>query len=145
MRRAAVVVPLGLSLAACGGARSDAPVQDAVEQITSNPPEPVVPEVAPSPAPAPTSAPDPSLPTWDEIPSGHPPGATNPPAPVLLVMPTGECHKAWVSPFMPASLRQDRVLECPNPDEAVGDCGPRVQCPERAAELLATWKAEHPG
>ena len=142
MRRPEVVVPIGLTLAGCGGTRQDTPVRDAVEEITSNPPVPVQ---VPDPAPAPAPVPDPSLPAWDDVPSGHPEGATNPPSPVLLVTPSGECHKAWVSPFMPPALRQDRVLECPNPDEAVGDCGPRVQCPERAAELLAAWKAEHPG
>lgn len=41
------------------------------------------------------------LPQWDEVPSGHPPGATNPPLPVLEVTQDGtRCFKAWQSPMM---------------------------------------------
>ncbi len=89
---------------------------------------------------------EPDLPTWDQVPSGHPEGATNPPRPVLVVTPTGECYKDWVgSMLMPQPHTSDRVQDCsagaPNTP-----CGTEIQCPDRAFELLAKWKAgETPG
>lgn len=92
------------------------------------------------PAPQPTPA---ALPTWDAVESGHPPGATNPPAPVLVMTPaTGgsapyRCFKAWVSPMNPSTrnLMADRV------EDPLVTQGTEVQCPEpRAGTLFATWK-----
>jgi hypothetical protein len=41
------------------------------------------------------------LPGWKDIPSGHPEGATNPPAPVLNIMKDGpRCFKTWEGGMM---------------------------------------------
>ena len=142
------MVPVGLTLAGCAGTTGpENPVPEPVRVVAADPSPPPPPAPAPSaPAPVP-AAPAGDLPAWDEVPSDHPPGATNPPSPVLLVTPSGECHKSWVSPFLPMNLRRSRVVAaCPDPDpEGAGDCGVRVQCPPEAEALLAAWKAEHPG
>lgn len=67
--------------------------------------------------PPPTTNP-PALPSWDDIASPHPPGATNPPRPALLVGPDGRCYKTWDSP-MARGPRGDRRGTC---DEAGGPC-----------------------
>jgi len=80
------------------------------------------------------------LPTWDEVKSGHPEGATNPPIPELIVTPDGECYKDWRAGMLPPAPGEpvgDRVQECA---EGV-DCGTRIQCPqERSAELLKAFE-----
>lgn len=84
----------------------------------------------------PTDPPAPSLPSWDDVPSGHPPGATNPPSPQLLVTPDGRCFKRWVSPMLPAAARRDQLVPaCPGADPLLADCGTEIGCPERAADL----------
>lgn len=132
------VVVLGLTLGAaqaCTGPGAPPPepihvnpppVEPAPEPgLATNPPEPV--GEAPEPEPAP------GLPAWEAVPSQHPPGATNPPIPVLLVSPEGRCFKQWVGPMVPFPARRDRVEPCTEP----GDCGTEVVCPaERAAPLL---------
>jgi hypothetical protein len=144
------VVILGLTLGAglggaCAGSQPGSP--PASEPATNPPPpeppppEPVAtnpppPEPEPDPAPAPATA---SLPTWDEVASKHPPGATNPPRPVLLVSPEGRCFKQWVSPMVRPPAHQDRIEPC---DEE-GACGTEVVCPaERAAPLLESLKKQ---
>jgi hypothetical protein len=126
MARSTVIV-LGLVFQACSGSGS---------QRTHNPPPPdplpePIPEVVPQPVPA-LPVPSSGMPTWDEVPSPHPEGATNPPSPVLIVTPERRCYKRWVSPFLPAEKHQDRV-------EACGDScgGTEIQCPPEADELLA--------
>lgn len=118
MTRSPVVV-LGLVFQACTGSETHA--------LPGNPPMPT-----PVPAPPPIPA---TLPAWEEVPSPHPQGATNPPGPVLIVSEEGRCFKRWVSPFMGAEAFQDRVEDC---KDACG--GTEVQCPPKAAELLATHK-----
>ncbi len=104
-----VVVPLGLAIGACSGRAADTNAGDGA-----------------------------ALPGWDDVPSPHPPGATNPPSPVLLVTAEGACFKQWVSPMLPRELHEDRVVDaCPSADPAVGDCGTAITCPPKAAELLA--------
>ena len=79
------------------------------------------------------------LPTWDEVVSGHPQGATNPPTPELIVTPDGDCYKRWVGrQRLPDQVFGDRVQECPEPS----DCGTQIQCPDEAGPLLDAWKAE---
>lgn len=137
----APVLVLGLSLAACAGGHptrtNNPPPPD--PEPTANPPapEPEPPPVVeptmnpPAPEPEPTEAA--ALPTWDEVLSGHPPGATNPPRPVLVVSPEGRCFKQWVSPMVPPIRHRDRIEPCEAPDS----CGTEVVCPaERAAPLL---------
>jgi hypothetical protein len=109
-----------------------APVDDGVRAIpTANPPPP----------PPPPS----DLPTWDEVASGHPEGATNPPSPFLLVTPDGDCYKGWRGGMMaprPGEVFGDRIQVC----EEGADCGTAIQCPEpRTSELLeAHAKGEAP-
>jgi len=146
-RRTVMVVGLTLA-AACGGSK--------VPERTGNPPPPdpvppeepveAIPEATapddrvkrnpPPPPPDPVVA---DLPSWDEVKSRHPPGATNPPRPVLIVTPEGRCYKSWVSPMAPPTPgvpRGDRVQACD------GDCGTEVVCPERAEALLEAHRAE---
>lgn len=75
-----------------------------------------------------------SLPTWDEVSSGHPEGATNPPAPVLAVSADGRCFKEFRDlRLISAQIRADggRIL---GPDEP--STGVQVQCPPEAGPLL---------
>lgn len=113
-------------------------------QPTRNPP-------APNPDPVPEPAPDPvatgseggngqqvaGLPKWDDVPSGHPEGATNPPSPYLIVSPNGDCYKKWEGGMIPGG--PDRV----ETDCSDGKCGTQIQCPDGEAEkLLEAWKAD---
>lgn len=91
--------------------------------INTNPPPPDPNRTVPTVAP---------LPTWDEVESGHPKGATNPPMPELVVTPSGDCFKAWRSPMAPSSIPHgDRVQE-----SCDADCGTPIQCPDKAKDLL---------
>ena len=131
---------LTVALAGCGAKEMPENPPDAP---TANPPAP---ELAPEPEPLgnpPPPEPDADLgavipPSWDDVKSGHPEGATNPPIPVLIVTPDRDCYKGWRSPMVPPTPQnQDRVQACPTPE----DCGTQVQCPPKADELLAAWKA----
>lgn len=117
----ALVLPAGLFLAGC------APRQ-LPEVPQPNPPPPT------APLPVPLRNPPPPLPTWDDVVSGHPAGATNPPSPVLLLTADTRCYKQWVSPFLPAEYHRSRVTDCPNADEVVGSCGTEIECPPDAVE-----------
>ena len=78
----------------------------------------------------PSAPPAVSLPSWDDVPSTHPPGATNPPAPQLLVTPEGRCWKRWVSPMLPAEARRVQLVPgCPGADPMFEDCGTEIACP----------------
>ena len=94
--------------------------------MTSNPPAPDV--------PVPSSA----LPTWDDVESGHPKGATNPPLPLLVVSADGaHCWKEWVSPMRPPA----EVLEAVQSGGRVladgeTSSGTEIQCPDEATGLL---------
>ena len=58
------------------------------ERPTANPPPPV----------------EAKLPVWDEVESGHPEGATNPPRPVLVVLEDrSRCWKEWMGGMVPPS------------------------------------------
>lgn len=101
--------------------------------------EPPVVDMPMNPPPMPSEASE--LPSWDEVKSGHPEGATNPPSPFLRVTPDGECYKFFrgmMAPPRPGEVIGDRVEDCP----AEGDCGTRIQCPEpRASELLDAFQS----
>lgn len=130
MARTRAVVVVGLTLAGCGAKDP---------QPTANPPPPE-PVEAPEPViEPPRNPPAPSLPTWDEVKSGHPEGATNPPRPELIVTPAGVCHKKWVSGMLapqPGQPFGDRVEDCTE------NCGTEIQCPPKANELLKAYEAE---
>jgi len=149
MARRHSVVVMGLTLAACGGPKpppGNPPPPDLVQEPEPIPEVPEVHENPPPPEPIepiepvdiPRNPPTP-LPAWDDVKSGHPEGATNPPRPVLIVTPEGACFKQWVSPMMrptPGQPFGDRVEDC------TADCGTAVQCPPKAAELLAAHEAK---
>lgn len=100
---------LGLSLSsACNnGSKTTSPPPSSPDAIAERPTE-----NPPPPPPEPT--PNAGLPRWEEVESGHPKGATNPPRPVLVVMADGpRCWKEWVGGMMP-------------PDPAVVETGGRV-------------------
>lgn len=154
MRKPIIVMVAGgaaltVGLIGCGVKESEASLTptDADIPTVSNPPVPEPMPTANPPAPDfdPSNHPPPpeEKPAWDDVKSGHPEGATNPPIPVLVVTPAGDCFKGWRSPMVPPSAdNQDRVQECPDGHE----CGVAVECPPKAAELLATWNAgEKPG
>lgn len=114
----------------------------------ANPPAPEPPPTANPPAPEnpvinpPMNPPVPSaLPTWDQVESGHPEGATNPPFPTLYVArDTGSCFKAW----LPGMIRPaDDILEVHGrvyAKETEVSGGTKVVCPEgQPAGLLADW------
>lgn len=94
-------------------------------------------QAAESPAlPNPTAQ---ALPTWDDVPSHHPPNATDRPLPVLVVTADGtHCFKQWLDPryAMRMGIREGvRVVASPND---VPDHPPAtpIQCPDRAAQVL---------
>ena len=130
MRRHSFVVTFAVGALALGACKQDQPIRNppAPEPIIGNPP-------APDPEPTPVS----TLPTWDQVPSGHPEGATNPPIPHLVVKPDGSCFKLWTSPMM--RHEPGKIGNYVDPDCAGDECGVAIQCPDGAAELLAAWKA----
>ncbi|MFK7929398.1 MAG: hypothetical protein AB8H79_14480 [Myxococcota bacterium] len=72
-------------------------------------------------------------PAFADVKSPHPEGATNPPSPVLLVTPKGDCYKTWEGGMIPAG--PDRVQ-----DVEVNDWTTKVKCPvDRAEPLYTTW------
>lgn len=133
MKRTPFVRVLGLALVTSGCMMSSDPVKE-----NPPPPEPL-PGNPPLPTPEPTA-----LPTWDQVKSSHPEGATNPPRPLLMVSREPEaCFKEWVGGMRP-----------PDPEEAAIDghvvntpadaahLGTQIQCPEgQPAKLLAAHKA----
>lgn len=102
-------------------------------------PEPAAPEAPRNPEPPAPPQPSGALLAWEDVPSPHPAGATNPPRPVLVVTPERRCFKRWVSPFLPPEQARERVEAC---DPAQVDCGTEITCPPRAEDLLAGQKAE---
>ena len=80
------------------------------------------------------------LPTWDEVASAHPGGATDKPTAVLVIRPDGACHKRWQSPF----LRRSGVSFLPHVEDCAQTelgCGTLIQCPPEAKSLLDAFKA----
>jgi hypothetical protein len=131
-KRVVVVVAAGaaltVGLAGCSG-----PKEEPEAPPIGNPP-------APDPQPVvPTANPPAPLPTWDEVPSGHPEGATNPPYPVLVVTPDkAHCYKQWASPMQPkGAMTTDRVDACAPAADGSQPCGTEIQCPPEADEVLA--------
>lgn len=100
------------------------------------PAEPVGQPVPPPRNPPPTNPPPVDLPTWDDVKSTHPEGATNPPHPILIVSPDGaRCFKQFVGGMIPGP--PDHVQAC-----GEDECGTEITCPQpRASELLAASKA----
>ena len=119
-----MITGLGMGLVACGEEDVDKDLE-----VTSNPPPlPIEPTRNP---PGPSS----ELPTWDEVESGHPEGATNPPIPELIVTPAGDCYKQFRGAMIrpePGEVVGDRLQEC---GEGV-DCGTQVQCPEERKQAV---------
>ena len=80
--------------------------------------------------------PAPALPTWDEVRSDHPEGATNPPAPLLAITADGStCYKEWrdIRGVPPEIGRAGgRILA-----EGEASTGTQIACPaERVARVL---------
>jgi hypothetical protein len=118
------VVGVALALTACHKTEPNGPVYP----DHHNPPPP---------------EPEPSLPTWDEVASGHPEGATNPPRPVLVVSQNPEaCFKRWEGSMRPPS-REVMVIDgevVATPADAAN--ATQVVCPEgQPAALLAAYEA----
>lgn len=87
-----IVLISGLSLT-LGCARHDAPAPGPAGTPVNDPPPPMR-TSNPPPPPLPDAPP-----AWDDVPSPHPPGATNPPMPVLAVNSDGtSCYKEWYDP-----------------------------------------------
>lgn len=131
---------LGLSLAvnACSGSASP-PVSE-TPPLPGNPPLPV--EEPPLPTANPPAPSD--LPTWDQVESGHPRGATNPPRPLLVVSREPEaCFKDWVGGMMPPDPQEYAINGRVVPTAADGAAqGTQIQCPEgQPAALLAAHAA----
>jgi hypothetical protein len=119
MKRAVLI--LGLGMGACGGPSAQPPVPPPVPPTTPD-------EMSHNPPPVEMSHNPPMpLPTWDQVPSGHPEGATNPPSPILIMTDDGACYKKWVG-MASAGEKDHRVTTCA-PDE----CGQMIQCPPDAA------------
>ncbi|MCK6520330.1 hypothetical protein L6R49_02710 [Myxococcota bacterium] len=100
------------------------PTGDAPEVRFTNPPEQTGP------------------PTWNEVRSSHPEGATNPPSPLLIVTADGAtCYKAWRPARQPPDPVESQyggwVIPAPDPNAGV-----EVVCPPDAARVLAAWRAE---
>ncbi|MEQ9321547.1 MAG: hypothetical protein RIF41_20445, partial [Polyangiaceae bacterium] len=143
-----VVTTLGLTT--LGAAGCDTGKDD---MRTANPPPPPPPETAtaaPTPViarnpPAPTPPPDPpsDLPSWDDVGSGHPEGATNPPSAVLQLHPDGRCFKSWEGGFAgpprdatPKTFGENTFLVRVLPADAKKIRGRQINCPDGAAEGL---------
>ncbi len=131
--------------------------------LPGNPPEPeptlrpVEPGPVQEPLPIPEvggsknpPAPEPVLPQWGDVGSPHPPGATNPPYPVLLVASESRaCFKAWVGGMIPPSARAREagglVVETETDVSENHRSATRIQCPEgQPSELLGKWAASAP-
>ena len=130
-----MVTSLGIGLTACGDKEGPGPGQ---ETVNPPPPPPELPDGPELPTDADGDVPaDGELPTWDEVESGHPEGATNPPIPELVVTPDGQCFKQWrgaMIPPEPGEVWGDRVEDCES------DCGVPIQCPDKAKELLDAYE-----
>jgi hypothetical protein len=90
------------------------------------------------PIPRPLEA---KLPSWDDVLSGHPPNATNPPSPVLVVDPGGACFKKWAGGMIQAP--PDHVEACAGAADVADRCGVAIECPQpRAQALLDAYRAK---
>jgi len=86
--------------------------------------------------PPPDRSEDGPLPTWDQVESGHPEGATNPPRPVLVVMEAGpRCWKEWVGGMLPPT---EEVLQLGGRviTDAAETKGTEIACPRRQAQSI---------
>jgi len=121
------------------------------EVTTHNPPPPEPPLRANPPLPPPEvpptanpPAPSSSLPTYESVPSPHPPGATNPPSPVLYVArEDGSCFKAWMGGMVPLprdiQMAGGRVVAT-RAEAAGASAATEAQCPPgQPAQLLAAY------
>lgn len=126
------------------GMTENPPPPKVEEPPTANPPapdpEPIAdprPPTGNPPAPSPESLVTqrimtklPDRPEFEDVKSPHPEGATNPPSPVLIVTPAGDCFKRWEGGMLPSD--GDRV------EAATADAmTTAVNCPvDRAKALL---------
>ncbi len=140
-RPAIVTVTASTVLALAGCSKSPQP-----ETQTHNPPMPVPTNESTDP-PAPPSNP-PALQSWDDVASGHPANATNPPSPLLQLITDGRCYKQWYGGMM--RLPEDtksmdlggksynvRILT--DVDNSFGRTT-AIQCPPDAAKVMADNK-----
>lgn len=102
-------------------------------EIIGNPPPPSIVTPRDLAARKAIATPKKGVPTYAEVKSPHPEGATNPPSPVLLVTPDGDCYKTWEGGMIPPGPDRVQIVE-PN------DWTTQVQCPsERALGVFNGW------
>lgn len=111
--------------------------------VHGNPPPP--PDPVPTPEePVVLRNPPAPLPTWDEVKSTHPEGATNPPSPVLIVSRAPlRCFKGWMGGMQPwpADVRDAGGRVVATPEEA-GANATEIVCPDgEPYKLIAAWDA----
>ncbi|MFT7521431.1 MAG: hypothetical protein ACI9MC_003582 [Kiritimatiellia bacterium] len=125
--------------------RTENPPPPPPPEMTGNPPPPPPPpEVIGNPPGPQVQPPTPrerlslahGYPKWDDVSSPHPKGATNPPSPVLIVTPLGDCYKSWEGGMIPAG--PDRVEEVAKE----GGGKTRIDCPPNAVAVYDAWKDE---
>jgi len=104
-----------------------------VPEIIGNPPPPSIVTPRDLAARNAISTPKKGAPAYAEVKSPHPEGATNPPSPVLLVTPDGDCYKTWEGGMIPAGPDRVQTVEA-------NDWTTQVQCPsERALGVFNAW------
>lgn len=91
--------------------------------------------------PPPPQDPPKRLPVWDEVESGHPEGATNPPRPVLVVLEDqSRCWKEWqggmVRPDEEVMKIGGKIIADP-----AQTTGTEIECPIRRVQSMMDRKA----
>ncbi len=145
MSRTVVILAAGaaLTVAGCRAGREEPTTNPPMPETTEDPaPDTIVPEVLDGSSgpirtsnPPPPQLPEAPLPAWEDVPSGHPEGATNPPNPLLAVTAGGpECFKEWYDPR--AVPEQARAMGGYVLAEGATSEGTAVQCPQDRVDAL---------
>ena len=141
MKRVVAIVSAGtvLSVAGCTMFRPD--------NTQTNPPVAIEDDLVKPPQPERIINPPPvEIPTWDEVTSGHPEGATNPPTPLLVINENGtSCYKIWLGQALSeddlAAIRAGgRILAAGETPED----GTFIECPQEMVDALLNPEANAP-